>query len=61
LQFQLQAQVFQVEFVRAFPLPQSFPLQIVRPLTLLLGPPALLVSFQNQSSENGFQRFAILR
>jgi hypothetical protein len=42
LQFQLQPQIFQVEFVRAFPLPQSFPLQIIRPLTLVLNPLPLL-------------------
>jgi len=61
LQFQLQAQVFQVEFVRAFPLPQTFPVQIIRPLTLVLNPLPLFFSFQNQRTDHRFQRFAVLR
>jgi hypothetical protein len=68
LQFQLQPQVFNVEFVRAFTLTQTFSLQIIRALTLLfcalallLCPLPLLVSFPNQRTQNRLQRFAILR
>ena len=61
LQFQLQPQVLKVEFLCAFPLTQTFHLQIIRALTLLLGPLLLLISFRNQRTENRFQRFAILR
>jgi hypothetical protein len=57
----LQAQVFQVEFVRAFPLPQTFPVLIIRPLTLVLNPLPLFFSFQNQRTDHRFQRFAVLR
>jgi hypothetical protein len=43
-----------VEFVRPFPLAQTFHLQIIY---LFL----LSVSFQNQRMKNRFQRFAVLR
>jgi hypothetical protein len=54
LQFELQRQILQVQFLGAFRLPQIFPLQIIRPLLLLL-------SFQNQRTDRRFQRFAVLR
>jgi hypothetical protein len=41
LQFQLQPQVLQVEFIGAFLLTRTFHLQIMRPLLLL-------ISFPNQ-------------
>src|SRR5215472_14065296 len=54
LQFQLQPQVRKLELVGAFLLTQTFHLQIMRPLTLLLRSLLLLISFPNQGTENRF-------
>ena len=51
----LQPQVLQVKFVRAFRLPQNFPMKIVRAFTLFVGSLLLLIPFQDQLTQQGFQ------
>ena len=53
-QFELQAQILQIEFVGALPL-------LFRPQPLLFGLQPLLIAFQNQPTKNRFQRFPVLR
>ncbi len=58
-EFELEPKDFPGEVRRTFPLWQSFRLQILRALTLLLGPLPLLVAFHNQRTDNRCERFVI--